>query len=102
MTTVAVQVLFIQNRRHNRVNKIRPQRQFAGVTSDREVTSIAEDLGFECYYTDTDSIRVDLEARAPESNQRPIGVACQKLPAPMGNPIWVVNGEVMAQYADVS
>ena len=27
-----------------------------------EVTSIAEDLGFECYYTDTDSIHVDLEA----------------------------------------
>jgi hypothetical protein len=25
-------------------------------------TSIAEDLGFECYYTDTDSIHVDLEA----------------------------------------
>ena len=27
-----------------------------------EVTSIAEDLGFECCYTDTDSIHVDLEA----------------------------------------
>jgi hypothetical protein len=27
-----------------------------------EVTSISEDLGFECYYTDTDSIHVDLEA----------------------------------------
>jgi hypothetical protein len=27
-----------------------------------EVTSISEDLGFECYYTDTGSIHVDLEA----------------------------------------
>ena len=27
-----------------------------------EVTSISEDLGFDCYYTDTDSIHVDLEA----------------------------------------
>jgi hypothetical protein len=27
-----------------------------------EVTAISEDLGFECYYTDTDSIHVDLEA----------------------------------------
>jgi hypothetical protein len=27
-----------------------------------EVTSISEDLGYDCYYTDTDSIHVDLEA----------------------------------------
>ena len=27
-----------------------------------EVTSISEDLGFECYYTDNGSIHVDLEA----------------------------------------